>query len=659
MLKSLIERSDPQATDKTKLFIIAVSGGVLGKASIDADKNLKFTADTTPSTTAANVITVELTMPLGGQNSGLFRVPRIGERVLVVKVSDAYYLQSYLSSADCVFDDFDQKHVLNQLYDATLLHYSRNDQHGECGFINGKKVEEFLLDKIMKGTAHDFLKTIAVRTGSVRLLAALLGKGNLHGSTNYTQYLHDIAANYYSTDETKKTDAQNKLTAVLKVFGLTDEKAYTGVIHETHSPNTILQTADKRYELQAGEIMIGGSKLEIGTDDGITIRSAKKIDLIVGGQSISISQSGIKINSKQLMNFAGPLNSSIALSPDSGVKISGLSCKMTGAFEASVKDVWGGGIGIEAGMTKVSGVELDTVTIPRSKIKENLIRQFVQSGLMQMLPSLGYLFSAIPCDDPGNALGTKVEKTGNKIMAYLKSIADTSLDATFDISKLKEEGAATVVHEAYFDGDLPFASTALGVMRLVLKIMEMLDKTVDVIGQSCSAINLAKDKPAKEADWDWCEYYKSHPIVTYDNGVVFSIKSYVTLAIYAAKLAIWISFLVLVFKRIKSTEKGSISMFCNKCAFNVEELASLSRSTLEAKSVLAGQDLQPQNNGGAAAPDLILKPENDSDTEDDGKKDNAGAGGDASTSTSTSTTTTTTTTTGSGDISQDKDEEEP
>ncbi|MCQ2966220.1 MAG: hypothetical protein MJ250_05735 [Alphaproteobacteria bacterium] len=72
-----------------------------------------------PLPSGAEPIQVMLSMPLGGQNNGIFRYPRIGERVLVVCHGNKYYLLAYLPSkeGDCNDFEFSASEVVEKVGD--------------------------------------------------------------------------------------------------------------------------------------------------------------------------------------------------------------------------------------------------------------------------------------------------------------------------------------------------------------------------------------------------------------------------------------------------------------------------------------------------------------------------------------------------------------
>lgn len=73
----------------------------------DIDNYTFYAVKTIPLPAGSEPIQVMLSMPLGGQHNGMFRYPRIGERVLSVCHGNKYYLLAYLPSKEGDCNDFE------------------------------------------------------------------------------------------------------------------------------------------------------------------------------------------------------------------------------------------------------------------------------------------------------------------------------------------------------------------------------------------------------------------------------------------------------------------------------------------------------------------------------------------------------------------------
>jgi len=85
---------------------------------------------------------VYLTLPIGGNLNGMYRFPRIGEKVLVVVEGAAHYLMSYLPSKENLFDEKEKTDVFDE--EGLVLRYkkmgenvadaNRDEKYSEIGF---------------------------------------------------------------------------------------------------------------------------------------------------------------------------------------------------------------------------------------------------------------------------------------------------------------------------------------------------------------------------------------------------------------------------------------------------------------------------------------------------------------------------------------------
>jgi hypothetical protein len=312
---------------------------------------------------------VKIVMPLGGLESGLFRFPKVGEKVLVgieqtwepqytniqvggetvrvvtnmVHTPSNYYLMGYVpNTADQPFSplkdengntipDPTQAKVIDQ--QGQVFRYKKTgtntsaDKYSEIGFYNKKTA--WKPNTVANDAPYPEIDHLNIQS-----------TGDIHSNA---QNYHEIKAKRLeilagvpdSYDHTKDDDEFNWETTKLPLGDTPadDSHLYAGDAHIRANNRIVIKAGDEIV------LQVGRSTLRI-TDAGITLSA----DKVKGG-------------------FANPWNTVLSLTPRDGITMFGQHLNMTGAFDFSLGDIMGGGLSSMAGVIRMKGKDIKASTL--------------------------------------------------------------------------------------------------------------------------------------------------------------------------------------------------------------------------------------------------------------------------------------------------------
>lgn len=297
------------------------------------------------------MLPVHLTMPLGGYKQGFFRVPRLGENVLLQgDGNDQYYLHSYLPNVTTMpfADD-----LANSIPDAAemigLRHISATPE-GDSSQESPEpkphtKDSATILDETTSDRAQDTFAVNSPNTSS---------EVSIHPADTSVEKPEDGS-------DPEKVAAYNEAQTLVNV-------ASQGNIRLTANNNSYIQGKNIKLSTPGWKKCYGnGYNVEQGmielTDfNALTVRAAHSITFQVGNNSISITPSGIAIRALKWSSATGPMDAAIYMDGISGISMSGMSCSMCGVLEAEISDGMGAGISASSGITNISGGEIELAT---------------------------------------------------------------------------------------------------------------------------------------------------------------------------------------------------------------------------------------------------------------------------------------------------------
>jgi len=297
------------------------------------NKNYRFNAHLLASSNASDVISVILVMPLAGTGQGLFRVPRIGERILVASVDgNDYYLMGYLPCDDMSFAGSltDPDDIQGSINDSIMLRYYETTSGGT-----------------LPSYASNADDTIPERYNEV-------GKTPKYSELGFYT-LKDSEDNNQETLNLQST-GDVRLSATDNIEFSSNNVSFTGI------------TADKAGYMK----IVSFRKLVVDVEESIA--------LCVGKSAILITQDKIILVAERWSQTPGPLESTILLNALSGVVITGMNCVMKGSYSTCIVDGAGAGLSISAGNASLNGVAVRLATLKRSSLLANCITTIVYLG---------------------------------------------------------------------------------------------------------------------------------------------------------------------------------------------------------------------------------------------------------------------------------------
>ena len=333
----------------------------------------------TPEKMAAKV---KIMMPLGGELNGLYRFPRVGEKVVVAVEGTSHYLMGYLPSEETPFADKVDGKESTEPFDkqGQVLRYkktgdnSTDKTYSEIGFYSDQTQWKNDADDINAANPNVDIINIA-STGDI------------------------------------SSSAQN-FNHVSGQRVLVESKFLT---------QTNLDKAKdlKEMLLDAKEICKGD--VHIKADHRIILNAREGLLLQVGPASISIKPTGIELSSMKLDGEdagEGPFDASFSLSHNGGVKLYGK--KFNGEFDnsCSLSDAFGGEISMTMGRASISG---SSVTLSAST---------TLSAIFSMLDGVSNLLGqimSVPLSSKytwGKVSSYDVTKQISKIISIMDKVGD-------------------------------------------------------------------------------------------------------------------------------------------------------------------------------------------------------------------------------------------
>ena len=323
--------------------------------SVELETGYKFTAVPFAGK-KEDKITVRLVMPVGGMGQGLFRVPRIGDRILVCRFVvgnvTTYYLQGYLPDANMPF--------------------SNTENESTEGATNGKP--KLAKNCEMLALRYRNTGTTSVAPNTVRIRRAKDDSKNV---------CSELA--FYNTHEGKMWDPLSD--AEKEQFGFEEDltDAASKVLANFQSTGSMQLSASNRIEMNARNIHIGcpaykgkggiwqyvtvdkkkdkkkkrpvNGKLVMDDISELVVRADRRIVLKVRDNQIVIDSNGITISSSRMaaLGMMPWQKASIFVGAMHGVDISGADCSMNGFFSSGISDGALAGVKVSSGTVDLSG----------------------------------------------------------------------------------------------------------------------------------------------------------------------------------------------------------------------------------------------------------------------------------------------------------------
>jgi hypothetical protein len=327
------------------------------------------------TTSGADMQEITIVLPVGGVLSGLYRFPRVGEKVLVSIDDSGKFLLGYIPSegsdpfapvenAKTIPDEVDKLNK-NQ---GMILRYQQT----------GKKT-----DKVEDGEEYSEIGFYHEPTS--------WKAGENTTKNNYKGNFDALDANnipaidkikIHSTGDIR-TEAVNHHLIMAKRFELL--AGCEEIIHKSHEEKvgdtTTKYDADTTVE---GELPIGdhtgddsalhGGDVHIRAGNRVIIKADEEIRLQVGRTILTISDDGFDVITKlHTANMMNVYNTLLSMTPRDGITLAGQTVTVEAMRELKLKDGMGGGLSSALGVVELKGREMEISVSDATKFRVSLL----------------------------------------------------------------------------------------------------------------------------------------------------------------------------------------------------------------------------------------------------------------------------------------------
>lgn len=379
-------------------------------AKINIDSNTGesyFYAKIDNSDTCSEVL---FTMPLAGLGQGLYRYPRIGERILVLDNEDSrYILHSYIPDTNTMpffqYGTVPSDEAIKTLLEneGKLKDLSDDDVKAKIKEYKNKIInqpEEQAAATVLRHNSGNFIAKDSTESNTTTYLAD-------EASDQFTAYLKPITRNV--DNSFKASDYKNKdikyseigmysgfkdgddwKPEVLRIQTPGNQYNHTGLTNVSTANAFVFSTPNAT---KFGEFRV----IDVGS---VVIDAKRSITLKVAGNVIKISETGISIGSQSTCTEGTPYDSKLSLNPI-GASLSGLEVKIGSTMSTSVSSGFGELIKLNKGKVSIGGHSVDLATDDNRTMNFDLacyyadLAQYlllfgIDQGMMRKRLNIGY-----------------------------------------------------------------------------------------------------------------------------------------------------------------------------------------------------------------------------------------------------------------------------
>ena len=369
---------------------------------------------------------VRIMMPLGGELNGMYRFPRVGEKVVVAIEGASHYLMGYLPTKENPFapkeDDKEETDAFDE--EGLVLRYkktgenvadeNRDKPYSEIGFYKEPSRWQTTDEDLQNEK-----KSLVVEN---------------KGEKEYYPYIDTVKV---SSTGDLTTDAQNlneikgRRVSIESKFLFADRKENGKVT----IPGNIKGDLEERL-IDEGEINKGD--IFVNADNKIVISARNGIQLDCGGASISLDPTGISISAAKVDGLEageGPFDSEISLSHNGTVGLNGKV--LNGYFSKAMfmEDGFGGGFICNSGNMDIFG---RAVSVGASTTLAQGL--YVMEGVMYTIEQMTSIFKASRKKNASGDASSGGQVTGyiEKALAFFDRIGEHFSDNDNGLNDMKK-----------------------------------------------------------------------------------------------------------------------------------------------------------------------------------------------------------------------------
>ena len=293
---------------------------------------------------------VRLTMPTGGELNGIYRFPRVGEKVLVAVEGAAHYLMNYLPMAENAFAPKEGDVEKTEAFDkeAQVIRYRKtggnasDDPYSEIGFYS--EATEW---KEKAGSQNSILDDDTKLPIVDKIKVSSSGDIETHAQ-NYNEVTAKrigLFAGY--GDDIEKRKAKLKTNLKDKKTGL-DLEAF---------PILPQDYADQDPSFLTGDI-------QMRAKNRIVLKAEDTIEIIAGHSMIRLDSSGITLVSRKAsISSVNAWDTAITLSANAGLTLFGTKVAINSAYKFALTDAFGGTVQSVGGVMRLSGADVGMMSM--------------------------------------------------------------------------------------------------------------------------------------------------------------------------------------------------------------------------------------------------------------------------------------------------------
>jgi hypothetical protein len=296
---------------------------------------------------------VQIVMPLGGTESGLFRFPRVGEQVLVqsegTTTATVYYLMGYVPTGNPFYPSGAAANV--------------DDTTTEPGYTARQKnpgnMDNFLTDY---GQAFRYKKT-GNTFSEIGFYNKLSKWPVTKGGTDYSQI---DTINIQSTGDIESRANNYHLLKAKRFEILANTPEISPQARIDNAKGDAIRNAERTPlgDSFLDKPDIGAGDVHIRADGSIVIKAAKEIRLQVGRTTLVINDKGFTVTSKKVnSSFGTTYDTALGLDSRNGINMTGQNVNVNSVYSFKLTDGWGGAIGSTAGVASISGRQVSSQSI--------------------------------------------------------------------------------------------------------------------------------------------------------------------------------------------------------------------------------------------------------------------------------------------------------
>ena len=393
--------------------ISPVSGGSIPRKFYikvsDADSgNSESSENNTP------VVVDYLSQASGNTSNYISSFPRVGQRVVALKVNNSYLFYAYLPQEDDI-DVIDEKLEKSNLSGASFIDY-KDSKESYADFdidVKGLDFKRFdsILDKfrylILNDDVDNFMYGVSIRNNdlsiyenfydkqttivqlypkseSIQLATKCLSLPNelKQSRNNYRAALKNenaVASEKSNLENVYKdlTTVSEKLMQIIcKTDSTTDAEGKLKGIFSTsqstlNSDGDLKLAAKNDLEIDAKNLTLRvKGRINISADGGINLLSGKNIVLNSGCSSLVVAPSAISSKVRRVWCVDLPYDSGMNIT-NTGISMTGFSVNMSSLLSSSIQDGFGGKVSLSQGKANISGTHISVVTQTKQAVALN------------------------------------------------------------------------------------------------------------------------------------------------------------------------------------------------------------------------------------------------------------------------------------------------